>query len=153
MTPKLLPHDIVYVALRDIEPEEAALIHQYGISVFSTGLLRSAGINLLASLISDKLSDCTDVYISFDTDCLDASVSVGTGLPLPGGIFETEAVRLVQKLLEIMPVICFELTEFNPMLDKNRNTIRITNHILEKVLSELNSRGVPSRRMKKSLVC
>ena len=90
---------------------------------------------VLGSLILEQLKDCTDIYLSFDTDSLDGSISKGTGLPVDNGILPTEAVALIGIILEDPKVICFEITELNPGFDVNDATTNMVYHLLEKALS------------------
>lgn len=45
------------------------------------------------SEIVDK--DCSDIYLSFDTDSLEGSISKGTGLPVNNGIMPKEAEEFI----------------------------------------------------------
>jgi arginase len=125
ISPKILPQDIVYVSLRDFEEEEALLIKNHKIKVISTESVRRCGITDVANTILKQLEYCTDIYVSFDTDCLDASVSRGTGLPVDGGLMPHEARQLIT-LLAGNPKICsLEFTELNPFFDVNSETSAI----------------------------
>jgi arginase len=83
------------------------------------------------------LKDCTDIYLSFDTDSLEGTISKGTGLPVDNGIMPNEAINLIGIILEDPKVICFEITELNPGFDVNNATTNMVYHILEKSLSIL----------------
>ncbi|RYF44569.1 MAG: arginase, partial [Cytophagaceae bacterium] len=85
IAPKVLPEDIVFIALRDFEKEEKALIDKYGIKVISTKEVRSKGPENIVRSVTRYLSDCTDIYVSFDVDSLDSSISKGTGTPVSNG--------------------------------------------------------------------
>ena len=86
--PKVLPEDIVFISLRDYEKEEKALIEKYGMKVITTGELRRIGAENVSRKVLRYLSDCTDIYVSFDVDSLDPSISIGTGTPVDKGITE-----------------------------------------------------------------
>ena len=58
------------------------------------------------------------IYVSFDVDSMDASISKGTGTPVASGITEREAGNLVARLMTSDKVCCFEMVEVNPTLDK-----------------------------------
>src|SRR6188768_383619 len=82
IAPKVLPEDVVYISLRDFEKEEKHLIDKYGMKVITTKEVRSKGPENIVRAVLRYLSDCTDIYISFDVDSLDSSISKGTGTPV-----------------------------------------------------------------------
>ncbi len=81
ISPKILAEDIVFISLRDYEREEKAVIEKYGIKVITTSEVRRKGVENVVRSVIRYLSDCTDIYVSFDVDCLDSSISKGTGTP------------------------------------------------------------------------
>jgi arginase len=137
---KIRPSDIVYVTLRDLEEQESQLIDKFGIRNFTTKELRAMKEKVLGTLILEYLKDCTDIYLSFDTDSLDGSISKGTGLPVDNGIMPKEAEELIGIILQDPKVICFEITELNPRFDFNHATTTMVYHLLEKALSVLKYR-------------
>ena len=76
------------------------------------------------------------IYVSFDVDALDASISKGTGTPVPNGITEREAGNLVARLMSNEKVCCFEMVEINPTLDKEN---LMAEHAFEILLRATNS--------------
>lgn len=72
------------------------------------------------------LSDCDLLYISFDVDSLDPIISQGTGTPVPGGLNEGEAKRLLQALAADPRLVCLEVAEVNPCLDTKGNAMAET---------------------------
>jgi arginase len=63
VAPKVLPEDVVYIALRDFEKEEKHLIDKYDMKVFSTKEIRSKGPENIVRAVTRYLSDCTDIYV------------------------------------------------------------------------------------------
>jgi len=137
IAPKVLPEDIVFIALRDFEKEEKALIDKYGIKVITTKEVRSKGPENIVRAVTRYLSDCTDIYVSFDVDSLDSSISKGTGTPVSNGLREREAEDLVSKFMQNRKVCCFELTEVNPTLDKENLMAEIAFNILQRSVNVL----------------
>lgn len=137
MSEKIKPSDIVYVTLRDLEKQEAHLIDKYGIRNITTKELRDTEEADIGTLILEHLNDCTDIYLSFDTDSLDGAISKGTGLPVDNGILPKEAETLIGMILKDPKVICFEITELNPKLDINYATTNMVYQILEKAIAVL----------------
>lgn len=129
--PKILPQDIVFISVRDTEEPENYLIHQYGIKNFSTQDVRDLGIQHIANQALDALADCDQLYISFDVDSLDSSISVGTGTPVPNGLTVAEAIELNAELIKDKRVCCWEIVEVNPTLDTENTMAEIAFEVLE----------------------
>jgi arginase len=83
------------------------------------------------------LSACDQIYVSFDVDSMDSSISKGTGTPVRNGITEKEAGSLCVRLVQNGKVCCFEVCEVNPTLDKENLMAENTFEILQKVVAQL----------------
>lgn len=137
ISPKVLPEDIVFISLRDYEKEEKALIQKYGMKVITTSELRKKGPENVVRASLRYLSDCTDIYVSFDVDCLDSGITRGTGTPVLNGLREREAEDLMSKFVQNRKIICFEITEVNPTLDKENLMAEIAFNILQRSVNVL----------------
>lgn len=137
INPKVLGEDIVFISLRDFEREEKALIEKHGIKVISTSEIRRKGPENVVRSVLRYLSDCTDLYVSFDVDSLDSSISKGTGTPVSNGLREREAEDLVSKFMQNRKICCFEITEVNPTLDKENLMAEIAFNILQRCANVL----------------
>ncbi|MBM3413811.1 MAG: arginase [Bacteroidetes bacterium] len=135
--PKVSSEDIVYISLRDFEKEEKNLLDRLGIKKISAKEVRSKGAESIVRSILRYLSDCTDIYLSFDVDCLDASITKGTGTPVGNGLREREAEDLVSKFMQNRKICCFEITEVNPTLDKENLMAEIAFNILQRSVNNL----------------
>jgi arginase len=134
---KVLPEDVVFISLRDFEKEEKAIIEKYGIKVIPTSEVRRNGAENVSRKVLRYLSDCTDIYVSFDVDSLDSSISKGTGTPVGNGLREREAEDLISKFMQNRKVCCFEITEVNPTLDKENLMAEIAFNILQRSVNIL----------------
>ena len=135
--PKILPEDIVLISLRDYEAEEKALIEKHNIKVITTNEVRRNGAENVSRKVLRYLSDCTDIYVSFDVDSLDSSISKGTGTPVSNGLKEREAEDLISKFMQNRKICCFEITEVNPTLDKENLMAEIAFNILQRSVNLL----------------
>lgn len=135
--PKVLPEDIVFISLRDYEKEEKFLIEKYQMKVITTGEVRRKGPENVVKSVLRYLSDCTDIYVSFDVDCLDSSISRGTGTPVSNGLKEREAEDLVSKFMQNRKICCFEISEVNPTLDRENLMAEIAFNILQRSVNVL----------------
>ena len=137
INPKVLAEDIVFISIRDFEKEEKHLIDKYGMKVISTGELRRKGAESVVRAALRFLNECTDIYVSFDVDCLDSAISRGTGTPVHNGLREREAEDLVSKFMQNRKICCFEITEVNPTLDKENLMAEIAFNILQRSVNVL----------------
>jgi len=137
ISPKVLPEDIVFISLRDYEKEEKGIISKYGMKIITTNELRRKGVEIIYRSIIRYLSDCTDIYVSFDVDSLDSTISKGTGTPVSNGLKEREAEDLISKFMQNRKICCFEITEVNPTLDKENLMAEIAFNILQRSVNVL----------------
>ncbi|MBK8847153.1 MAG: arginase [Bacteroidetes bacterium] len=135
--PKFDYNDLIFISLRDVEPEETSIIKKNKVKVITTAELKRNGVEKIARDTLSHLNHCTHIYISFDVDCMDSSISKGTGTPVRNGITEKEAGSLLVRLIQNEKVCCFEIAEVNPTLDKENLMAENTFEILQKAISQL----------------
>lgn len=119
----VLPEDLVFIALRDTESQEDALIDRLGVAVYSVDEVRKIGAAELAKqVLNEKLSDCDVIYVSFDVDSMDPQLtSFGTGTPVKNGLSPQEAKTLLTTFAADERMSCLECVEVNPCLDNQLN--------------------------------
>lgn len=135
--PKILPEDIVYIAVRDTEEPEDYLINTHGIKKFTIDEVRREGIASIARQALAVLSACDQIYISFDVDSMDSSISKGTGTPVPEGLSVEEAIQLNAELIKDKRVCCWEIVEVNPTLDTENLMAENAFEVLESTTQSL----------------
>jgi arginase len=134
---KVDPQDIVFISVRDTEAPEDHLIKNYGIKNFTTEEVRNLGIDQVAEQALELLKNCEQIYISFDVDSLDSSISVGTGTPVPDGLTVKEAIDLNVRLIQDKRVCCWEIVEVNPTLDSENLMAENAFEVLEATTKSL----------------
>jgi len=137
VAPKLEYRDLIYLTLRDFEEQESALIKSNRVKVVSTNEIRKTGITKLCRELLKYLSHCDKIYISFDVDSLDPTVSRGTGTPVKGGLNAREAADLILEFLQNERICCLEFTEINPTLDSENVMAETVFEILQKVARQI----------------
>lgn len=137
ISPKIQYRDLVYIAVRDVEPEETALLKKHNVKMFTSGEVKRNGVERIARDTLAYLNHCNLIYISFDVDSMDSSISKGTGTPVRNGITEKEAGSLLVRLIQNEKVCCFEVCEVNPTLDKENLMAENTFEIIQKVISQI----------------
>lgn len=136
-SPKILYSDLILITTRDTEQQEDFLIKKNNVKVFPVAEIRRKGVERVAIETLNLLEKCDLIFISFDVDSMDASISKGTGTPVPGGITEKEAGTLVSRLISSRKVCCFEIVEINPTLDKENLMAENAFEILLKATNQL----------------
>jgi arginase len=137
VSPKISYRELVYIGVRDVEPEESFLLKKHKVRMFTTNDVKRHGVEKIARDALAYLSHCTHIYISFDVDSMDSSISKGTGTPVRNGITEKEAGSLCVRLIQNEKVCCFEIAEVNPTLDKENLMAENTFEILQRVVSQI----------------
>lgn len=135
--PKIDLKDLVYIGVRDTEPAEDFLIEKYGIKNFKTEEVNKKGVPQIAKEALELLKECDQIYISFDVDSLDTSVSKGTGTPVPNGLTKKQAMELNIELIKDKRVCCWEIVEVNPTLDNKNKMADVAFEILENTTESL----------------
>ncbi len=117
ITPKLSPEDICYIAIRDLEKQEWETIDKLNIQAYPPKTIREKSLNAIIKEIISYYSEYDAVYVSFDVDSLDTSISVGTGTPVADGLSQDDAEKIISALTKMPNFRALEITEVNPLLD------------------------------------
>ena len=137
ITPKVEYRDLLFMTLRDFEEQEGYIIKKNRLKNFSTSEIRKIGVTKICREALKHLSHCDKIYITFDVDALDPSISRGTGTPVKGGINEREAADIILELVQNERVCCLEFTEINPTLDSENVMAETVFEILQKVARQV----------------
>ncbi|HLT81399.1 MAG TPA: arginase [Cyclobacteriaceae bacterium] len=140
--PKLMPEDIVYVAVRDLEKPENYLVNKYNINFIETEEVKKLGPVVMAQRALEMLSHCELIYISLDVDAIDSRVSAGTGTPVPNGLTVDEAKALSAALARDPRVCAWEIVEINPTLDTENRMAESAFEIMEATAHSIVNRPV-----------
>lgn len=123
LSARVLPEDLFFVGVRDTEEQEDKLMINYQIPNITVDQYRGLGVGQVAQMALNHLEKCDLIYISFDVDSMDPMVSLGTGTPVEYGFTEDEARELLLELTQSKKLCAFEITEINPLLDRNGNSM------------------------------
>lgn len=127
VSPKINPEDLVFIAVRDTEPEEDHLIKEFGITNHTVQKIREVGCEAVIEETMEQLKGCDLIYVSFDVDSMDPQLtSHGTGTPVPLGLTPDEANELLDAFAGDKRLCCLEIVEVNPCLDEKVNKMAET---------------------------
>lgn len=133
--PKIQTSDIVYIGVRDFEEAEQELIKRFNIKIFTPEDIKALTIEKVLEQTLEYLSACDVLYVSFDVDSQDTTISMGTGTPVEGGLLFEEADCVFKTLFHHPKVKLFEITEINPLLDKDNAMAKDVVRLLSGVMN------------------
>ncbi len=134
---KIQPEDLIFIAVRDTEAQENALIDRFNIKNYTVAEVQAEGAVQIAEKALQDLAECDIIYVSFDVDSMDPKeTSFGTGTPVANGLHPNQAKELLQTFFKSPKLISMEFVEINPCLDDKMNQMAtITFSILEAVVA------------------
>lgn len=139
INPKITYSDLILITVRDTEAQEDHLLKKHKVRNFPVTEIRRKGVERISIEALNLLDQCDLIYVSFDVDSMDSSISKGTGTPVPNGITEREAGNLVFHLMKSPKICCLEVVEVNPTLDKENQMAENAFEILSKAVNQLTS--------------
>lgn len=134
---KVDPKNICFVGCRDLDPGEKILMKEAGATVFTMSDIDRQGFPAVVRKVSDFFKSHADiVHVSFDMDVLDPMFAPGTGIPLPGGLTNREALLLMEEMAATGKVKSAEIVEVNPILDVRNQTAVLAVSLAARLLGE-----------------
>lgn len=103
----LKPSQLLFSALRSVDPEEVRYLEEHKIPVFKTDETRQGAV-------MDATFPSKNLYVHVDIDSLDQSVFNHCATPTSGGFMLDELTALIKSLFEKYNVIGGCLTEYGP---------------------------------------
>lgn len=134
IAPKILPEDLVYIGIRDLEQQEWDAIHQNNILYYDNHELNRLGTEQVGLAALEHLKECDLIYVTFDVDSLDAAIVPGTGTPVTDGLSLGQAAQLLEYFWNSPKLACLEFTEINPLLDDKNQTAETAAGLLRHIL-------------------
>ena len=137
---KLIPAHLIYFGVRDVELPEVSYMAVQSIKNYTVDEVRQRTVADCVHQALEKLKKCDMLYVSFDVDSMDSElISNGTGTPVPRGFTQSEVTEILQGILHSNKVVCLEIAEVNPLLDKKGNKMaEVAFEILEDLIPLLN---------------
>lgn len=134
---KVDPANICFVGVRDLDPGEKQLMKQAGVTVFTMSDIERQGFPAIVKQITVFFKTHADIiHVSFDMDVLDPMFAPGTGIPLPGGLTNREALLLMEEMGATGKVKSAEIVEVNPILDVRNQTGALAVSLAARLLGE-----------------
>lgn len=117
-------HRTVQIGLRDVDPGEKRLLHEFGVKAFSMSDVDKFG---MPRIMEESVAVAggggeSPIHLSFDMDGIDPSEAPGTGTPVKGGLSYREAHLVMEMLHDSGRLGSIEMVEINPILDQRNQT-------------------------------
>ena len=131
------PTAVCFVGTRDLDPGERELMREAGVTVFSMSEIDRRGFPAVLDRVAAFFRERADaVHVSFDMDVLDPMFAPGTGIPLPAGLSNREALLLMEEMAATGLVRSAEIVEVNPVLDVRNQTAVLAVALAARLLGE-----------------
>ena len=136
--PKVRPHNVAIVGLRDVDRREVPYVRDAGVAAFTMREIDERGLRSVMTEAIERASDGTaGFHVSFDMDAVDPKEAPGVGTPVRGGLTYREAHLAMEILCDCDKLAGMEIVEVNPVLDVANQTAILG---VELVLSALGMR-------------
>jgi arginase len=113
---------VVLIGVRDLDAEEAKLMRNAGVTVYTMKEVDHVGLPRIAEETLARLGGLPRLHVSFDADVLDPEVAPGVGTPVRGGLTYREAHLALELVSESGLAGSLEVVEVNPILDRENTT-------------------------------
>lgn len=134
---KVDPANICFVGCRDLDAGEKLLMKEAGVTVFTMSDIDRQGFPAVVKEVLEFFRTHADIiHVSFDMDVLDPMFAPGTGIPLPGGLTNREALLLMEEIAGTGKVRSAEIVEVNPILDIRNQTAILAVSLAARLLGE-----------------
>lgn len=135
---KIDPRNVCFLGTRDLDRGEKILMQRAGVTVFSMSEIDRRGFPEITKrtvkFFAERNVDA--IHVSFDMDVLDPMFAPGTGIPLPAGLTNREALLIMEEMAETGLVRSAEIVEVNPVLDVRNQTAELAVSLVSRLLGE-----------------
>lgn len=136
--PKVDPHNIVIVGLRDVDSLEKLQVRQSGVSAYTMRDIDERGLRaVIEEAIRIACEGTVGFHLSLDMDFVDPQDAPGVGTPVRGGVTYREAHLAMEMLCDSRRIVSMEVVEVNPVIDEVNRTADLA---VELVMSGLGKR-------------
>jgi arginase family enzyme len=128
---------VCLVGVRSFEPEEAALIAELGLTVYTMDEVKQRGIGrVLEDAIQIAATGTVGYGISLDVDAFDPGEAPGVGTPEPGGLQAGPVLEALRAHANDPRLLALEVVEYNPHRDPGGRTAALVEEVLAAVIAE-----------------
>jgi arginase len=132
---QLAPRHICLVGVRSHEPEEEALLNRLGVRIIRMEEVGARGLEVvMREAVDIARADTAGYGITLDLDAMDPADAPGVGTPVRGGIAAGALIDALARCAGDPRLVAFEVVEYNPHRDVDRQTARVVEDLIAAVL-------------------
>jgi len=141
--PHIYPSQLVLIGIRSYEPPEQALLKRLGVRVCTMeDIYRKGGLRpLLQQELARLRSRCRRYGISIDLDAVDPKDAPGVSTHAAGGLAGATLCRALAGLGRDPQLLGLELSEFNPLNDREHRTERLVEQLIGSIYGKTKGAG------------
>ena len=140
-----LPHikidSSLQVGIRTPEQEELDNIKKYDLKVITPFDIKERGVKEIANSIQQTCG--SNIYVSFDMDCIDPAFAPGVSVPVPMGLSNVEAIYLLKSVVKL-GIVGLDIMEVCPSYDIKDRTSHLASRMISEVISSCRLGGGPT---------
>jgi arginase len=124
--PLLPPSNLVYIALRDLDPAERLILRHCNIAAFTMHDVDRRGIGEVMRRAVDHLTHYgrRPLHLSLDIDSIDPAFAPSTGTRVSGGLSYREGYYVCEALAETGALCSMDMVEVNPSLSSEEESAK-----------------------------
>lgn len=134
----LSPGRTVIIGVRSVDSEEADIIRELGVRIFTMKDIDEMGAaNCYRRALRIASPKGEPIHLSFDIDGVDERFVPGTGTPVSGGTTIREAHLLLEMIAESGVLAAMDMVEVNPLLDHCNSTAKLALELIQSALGKV----------------
>ena len=124
--PKLKSQNVCLIGVRSYEEEERQFLESLGVRIYYIEEIKKRGLNSVVNEAYELVNRHTCGFgISIDMDIMDPEDAPGVGCRESGGIHGKDLLDTLTHIPQTKPCLGMEITEYNPLLDKDNKTAHL----------------------------
>src|SRR3989338_7067670 len=133
-THPIRPENVLYIAIKDIDPPEIAFIRDNEIKYFTMLDIARDGLAPVAAAIERLSRSVNKVWVSLDLDSIDERFAPGVAMTTPDGLTRREIVSLAHYIGKVCNVVGLDIVEMLPAKDKDGMTAKLVIELIARFL-------------------
>lgn len=122
-SPKVDPHQVAIVGLRDVDLLERGHVRNSGVRAFTMRDIDETGLRaVMEQAIGIASEGTTGFHLSLDMDWVDPQDAPGVGTPVRGGATYREGHLAMEMICDSGGMLSMEVVEVNPVIDEVNRT-------------------------------
>jgi len=123
--PILEEENVVHVGSRTLDPLESKAMSSSPLKLYPASTAHEEGVSKVAAEAADYLAARSDwITCHLDVDSIDPSIIPAVNFPEKGGLTLEEVKTVVKALQQTGKLKVFDLTAYNPTLDRNQDSAK-----------------------------